>query len=37
MRFGSDMVGNEAYDPLPIGDGNPPGGIFEPGAQPIDP
>jgi hypothetical protein len=37
MLFGSDMVSDEPYDPLPIEDGNAPAGIFEPGAQPIDP
>jgi hypothetical protein len=37
MRFSSDMVGDEPYDPLPIGDGNAPAGVREPGAQPIDP
>ena len=37
MRFGSDMVGDEPYDPLPVDDRNSPAGIFEPAAQPIDP
>jgi hypothetical protein len=37
VRFGSDMMGDEPYDALPIDEGNAPAGIFEPGAEPIDP
>jgi hypothetical protein len=37
MRFGSDMVGDEPYDPLSVDDGDAPAGVLEPGAEPIDP